>query len=214
MRTHPHLFLALLVPLLWSSAGGAPEDEWQAAARRIHRIRPGSIKGLPKEILAELEKRGCTIPQPGPVAAVQKSSDKSGATEAIDVPLEKVQNIIKGQFAKKGQVDWVALCSKDLASSMLVLWGGPARCPSEMDEKGADANALARDENGPYYYDHAIGTIGPKAIQEYQTMDEGDPAPAPTVPPYDHDGIEDGSEKASVIFYCQSGTWLRLMGGD
>jgi hypothetical protein len=41
-------------------------------------------------------------------------------------------NVIRGEFARVGQLDWAVLCSRDGHSTILVLWGRPTSCPGEI----------------------------------------------------------------------------------
>ena len=66
--------LAVLLALL------AVQD-WDRADRETKRLSPASVVSLPSAIRADLERRGCTIPQP------------ALATEPM--------NVIRGQFTRK-----------------------------------------------------------------------------------------------------------------
>jgi hypothetical protein len=80
----------------------APKQEydWDKAEKEIRRFKPSEFKSLPEAVVKELEQMGCTIPQ-------------------SDVETEP-HNVIRGEFARKGQVDWAVLCSKEGKSSVLV----------------------------------------------------------------------------------------------
>jgi len=67
---------------------------------------PSALPSLPRAFRAELERRGCTVPQ----------SHRS-------------ENAISGHFGASGQVDWAVLCSQRGQSTILVSWGGTAQCP-------------------------------------------------------------------------------------
>src|SRR5689334_18492660 len=74
----------------------------EAADRQVVRLSPAAFPELPKNLRAELQRRGCKIPQ---------------------LPMVRGrQNVIKGQFAKPGQTDWAVLCSIERVSSILVFW--------------------------------------------------------------------------------------------
>jgi hypothetical protein len=96
-----HLLLTLLFVAL------------QAATPASIRYLPvSSFPNLPKKIAAQLDARGCLIPQ------------ASGKTS---------NNVIRGSFAQKGQEDWAVLCSVNGESRVLLFWGGTGRCHSELD---------------------------------------------------------------------------------
>src|SRR5262249_47975777 len=74
----------------------------QTPPARIVQLSPAAIPGLPANLVKELERRGCTIPQ--------------------EAPTKKSSNVIKGAFAKPGQTDWAALCSVNGGSTTLGFW--------------------------------------------------------------------------------------------
>jgi len=71
-------------------------------------LKPDNFPTLPGSVRHAIMSQGCEIPQ---------SSDEA-------MP----HNIIRGQFARAGQYDWAVVCSKKKFSTILVLWGGQARC--------------------------------------------------------------------------------------
>jgi len=73
------------------------------------RLAPAAFRELPKGLVRELQKFGCTIPQAGGVSAPH--------------------NVIRGEFAETGKTDWAVLCSKGGASTVLVFWNGRKRNP-------------------------------------------------------------------------------------
>lgn len=86
----------------------------QETVRNMMRLEPEIFSSIaaPAKVIDELKKRGCKIPQTDHV------SEKT--------------NLISGEFAAKGQKDWAALCSKNSTSSIVVIWGGKARCKAEI----------------------------------------------------------------------------------
>ena len=84
----------------------------EAADRQVIRLQPTAFTQLPKNLMAELQRRGCTIPQ---------------------VPMiEGLNNVIKGEFAKPGQTDWAVLCSIGQVSSILIFWNGSESNPADI----------------------------------------------------------------------------------
>src|SRR5688572_21225806 len=86
-------------------SGQLPEDlvrKFDEAERRIVRLPASAFPELPRHLAAELERRGCTIPQ--------------------ESYTKKRNNVIQGEFARPGQKDWAALCSSGGSSSILVFW--------------------------------------------------------------------------------------------
>lgn len=148
---------------------------------------PKTVPGLPAAIRTALEKQGCLIP-----------------LGVIDHA-----NIIKGSFAKQGQVDWAVLCSVSGQSRIQIFWGGPASCPDQIASH-PDDNYLFRAPDGKAGYYRGLGVVGKDFIQGHHAAYGG-----PTPPPITHDGIDDRYlEKASVVHYCHDGKWLQLTGAD
>ena len=182
--------------VLIASAGRAqfaPGDlrPWEEADRAVVRLAPDAFPELPAGLVTDLMRRGCTIPQ---------------------VPLReagKLQNVIRGEFAKPGQTDWAVLCSVKRVSSILVYWNGSATNVSEI-EKRKDMDQLQGWGGTRIIYDRHLASVGPAYIREhYQAY--GGPQP----PPLDHQGIDDQIwGKASVVLYFYQDKWLHLTGAD
>ena len=150
-------------------------------------INPEQLKGLPSNVVTELQKMNCLIPQ-----------GILGHTNAIE-----------GEFVVKGQKDWAVLCSINGKSSIHVFWGGPERCPGAIAER-LDGEYLYERGSGVWEYDRGLGKVGEKFILEHYEAYGG-----VKPPPITHDAIEDRwLEKASVVRYCHQGEWLELTGAD
>src|SRR5271170_4162160 len=112
-----HLWLAIF--LLFAQT--LTQKQWDTADSQVTRLQPASFTQLPAPIQAELQRRGCTIPQ---------------------VPMiEGPHNVIHGEFAKPGQTDWAVLCSTGRVSSILVFWNGSPITPAEIS-KAKDMDRL------------------------------------------------------------------------
>jgi hypothetical protein len=162
---------------------------FESAERQILRLSPSAFPKLPKEVLADLKRRGCLIPQ---------------------VPHEnQPHNVIKGEFAKPGQTDWAILCSIEGVSSILVYWKGSAANPAQIEEM-EDIGRLQDSGADGIVYSRKIASVGRAYIlQHYQAYGGTKP------PPIDHQGINDAFvEKGSVVFYFYGGKWLQLTGAD
>jgi hypothetical protein len=85
----------------------------------ITRLPPTAFSELPRDLVRELQRRGCTIPQ--------TSADKRG-------------NVIKGTFAKPGKTDWAVLCSAKGSTTMLVFWNGSASDLAKLNETADDSS--------------------------------------------------------------------------
>lgn len=162
---------------------------FQAAERQIVRLPPVAFPMLPVAIARALQSRGCTIPQ--------------------EMFSKMPNNVIKGQFSKRGQTDWAVLCSVSGTSSILVFRNGSVRNPAEL-AGSEDKNYLQGLGDGKIGFSRGIRSVGKDFIlQHYQAY--GGPMP----PPIDHQGINDAFlEKASVVRYFFDGMWLQLTGSD
>ena len=106
--------LALLFITIIPAFAQLPEDlkrKFDEAERRIVRLSPTAFPELPRNVVRELQRRGCTIPQ--------NFSNQPN-------------NVIKGEFSKPGQTDWAVLCSLKGISTILVFWNGSETNPAEI----------------------------------------------------------------------------------
>lgn len=188
--------LSLTVLLMASATTGLPRQgrstanqDWERAAREISRLSPSEFKELPAPIMKQLESRGCTIPQSAEFSAPH--------------------NVITGEFARKAQKDWAVLCSTQGKSTILVFWGGPAKCFAEL-ASAKDRDYLQGIGDGRTGYSRKISPLGAKQVFAHSELHGG-----PKPPPPDHQGIDDAFVgKASVIHYCHQGVWRELEGAD
>ena len=155
----------------------------------ITRLAPNAFPDLPKNLAADLQRRGCTIPQ----------------VEVVDGR----HNVIKGAFAKPGQTDWAVLCSVNGSSSVIVYWNASAANPAII-ETHRDEDRLQSWGPGKTIYDRKLDPVGAAYITgHYKAYGGVKP------PPLDHQGIDDVCVgKASVVLYYYQGKWLHLTGAD
>jgi hypothetical protein len=122
---------------------------------------------------------------------------------------KKPQNVIKGEFTRKGQIDWAALCSLNRVSTILVFRNASERNPSELARE-ADIDKLQAVAGDVIAYSRTISRVGREYILSHYGA-YGGPKP-PTV---DHQGIDDAFEgKASIVHYFHAGRWRKLAGAD
>lgn len=165
------------------------ENMWEAAVRQVVRLKPAAFPELPKNLVAALQRRGCTIPQ---------------------VPMIGGRhNVIKGEFSKPGQADWAALCSAGGVSSVLVFWNGSETNPAEIAKRN-DVDRLQSWGGNRIVYSSAIAPVGRGYILGHYRAYGGEKPPA-----IDHEGINDlFYGKASEVLYFYRGRWLHLTGAD
>jgi hypothetical protein len=129
------------------------QEGWQRAESQIRRSPPSAFGHVPKWVADDLVTRGCAIPQP------------FGAREP--------SNLIRGQFARNGEWNWAAICSKEGKSQVVVLWGGQAACPNHLGES-PDINQLVGIDSGKIGYTYRIVRVGPDEIRK-DIREWGDP---------------------------------------
>lgn len=162
---------------------------FETADRQVVRLSPAAFPELPNNLRAELQRRGCTIPQ-------------------LSMTKEH-HNVIKGEFVKPGQTDWAVLCSIGRVSAILVFWNASEINPGRIAEM-KDIDLLQGAGGDKIVYSRAITPVGKAYITVHY---EGNGGPPP--PPIDHQGIDDAFVgKASVVNYLYQGKWLHLTGAD
>ena len=163
--------------------------QFDDAERRIMRLSPSAFSEIPINIVRELQRRGCTIPQ--------------------TVYSKKPHNVIRGYFARPGQTDWAILCSVKGVSTILVFGSGSEKNPAEIAtlEDRIFLQGISPDKTG---YSRAITPVGKDFIMRHYDAYGGEKPP-----PTDHQGIDDAFlEKASVVWYFYDGKWMKLTGAD
>lgn len=187
----PLFFLILTLGLTVRCLAQAPAElqrKFDEAERHIVRLPPAEFEQLPRNLVRELERRGCAIPQ--------------------DYTKER-GNVIRGAFKRPGQTDWAVLCSVNGFSSILVFWKGSEDHPAEMAraEDRMFLQVIGDEEIG---FSRRISAVGKQFIlQQYRA--HGGAAP----PPIDHQGIDDMFlDKASVVYFYHRQKWHRLTGAD
>ena len=195
LKNMPRLFLSLtmLVFLPSAIAPSQPSQEltekFREADLQVTRLGPSAFPELPRNIRRELERRGCTIPQVW--------EDR------------KPHNVIKGEFIRKGQIDWTVICSLNRVSSILIFRNASEQNPSELARE-ADIEKLQGVGGDVIGYSRAISSVGRKFILDHYHAYGG-----PKPPTIDHQGINDAFVgKASVVRYFHAGEWLQLTGAD
>jgi hypothetical protein len=173
----------------------SPNNRGVPKAGETRTLRPSAFPELPETIQKRLETLGCAVPQ---------------------VPGEaKPQNVVQGSFARPAQTDWAVLCSRAGKSSILIFWGKPTTCSSELAIRD-DSNYLQGDAEGHLVYSRQISISNTKKILQYaQAFNQDGNGKAPDYPRLDHAGIEDiFVGKGSAIYYCSQGKWQTLQGAD
>ena len=180
-------FLIALVLLSLTTMAGANEVD---SANTVSRLSPREFTAIPAQVRSALIELGCTIPQ-----VTYFSKGKS--------------NVISGNFAKQGQMDYAALCSRNGVSHIQVIWGGKTRCKSELETR-EDSIYFQGVGSEKMEYSRVLDVTSRRAIANLSLADDGSKLSAPY-----HEAIQDAfAEKGSTIFYCEKGKWHKLEGAD
>ena len=182
------IVLALLMNLAASSQ--AVPERWAAADKAIKRLPPASFKQLPRIVVSYLNRRGCTVPQ--------------------SFVHHRPHNVITGEFRRRGETGWAALCSRRGESAILVFRQGHAIPWAEIAAAPDEHYLQIIGGGGRIGYSRLIDTVGRRYILQHYRWYGG-----PTPPSLDHHGIDNGfAEKASTVLYYSNGKWLELAGAD
>jgi hypothetical protein len=180
------LFVALPAVAFATVAAMSFAQEPQA---RIARLSPAAIRGLPANLAKDLQRRGCTIPQ--------------------EAHTKKLNNVIKGEFAKPGQKDWAVLCSIEGVSTILVFWNGSDKNPAAIAPM-EDRIYIQAFKKSQFSYSRELRPVGKTFI-----MLRHDAYGGPKPPAINHQGINDEFiDKGSVVWYFYNGQWLKLSGAE
>lgn len=183
------LLTFIATPLVLAQRPADLQRPFDEAQRQIVRLPPTAFPELSRKVIRELQRRGCTIPQP-PSAS-------------------KLHNVISGAFAKPGQTDWAVLCSLKGVSTILVFWNASEKNPAEIATM-EDRTFLQGISPERIAYSRAISAVGKDFIMRHYNAYGG-----PKPPHIDHQGVDDAFlEKASVTWYFYDGKWLKLTGAD
>ena len=166
------------------------QDKWEIADSATVLLSPTVFSQLPEKVVQYLQGRGCMIPQ------TYMSTDP--------------HNVISGEFAKRGQIDWAVLCSRSGESSVMVFWGGFTKSVAEIAKVPDNSFLQTISEGGKIGFSRMIGAVGKDYIISHYKAYGG-----PNPPSIYHQGIDDAYvEKASVVRYYYRGKWLELQGAD
>jgi hypothetical protein len=184
------LTLLFLASVLTFSQQVNAQEKWQIADKATVRLPPAAFSGLPKNIMAYLEARNCSVPQTFGNAAPH--------------------NVIRGRFVRSGQFDWAVLCSRNRVSAILVFWNGSTKSVAEIARSNDKGFLQTIDANGKIGFSRAINVVGEDYILEHYRAYGGSKPPRAR-----HQGINDAFvEKASTVHYFYRKRWVKLQGAD
>ena len=196
MRRFSLAFLAVALPAVLVAApthAAAQASPWAAVDTTRLLLRPSAYPKLPSDVRADLDRRGCRIPQAsGPDVSRSEQSHPN--------------NVLVGAFAGRRTRDWVVLCSIADTSRILVYHNGRTEHVDSLAPHG-DGLYLGK-EQGAWGFYRVLMRSTPAQIR-HLAKEWGEQAP----PRLDHLGVEDYfAGKASEIHYFRLGRWQLFQG--
>ena len=168
-------------------SGSVLSPDSKPLAYRIRLLPVSSFPNLPDSVAAELNRRGCMIPQ---------------SFEA-----KQPENVIHGAFRAAGSSDWAALCSIQATTTLYVFFSGQAESPVAL--RSQPDSAWLGAEPGSSTEGSAWGIAVRSAAELRSTPSL---RRALTI---EHDAIDDARlERSVVIHYYDAGRWLSLHASD
>ena len=151
----------------------------------IRRLPVNAFPQLPPAIQAQLNERGCLIPQ---------------TYEA-----HRPENVVNASLEHRGSSDWAVLCSVKGTVSLLVFFSGSASEPTVLASAPETSRLQAHGAGSVLGFNWGIDPATPEEIHEAQ-LNMHRPPQRP-----DHDGIADSVVEGRTIYrFCSHGTWTIL----
>jgi len=151
------------------------------AQARVRQLDPSAFRELPADVVAELQRRNCKIPQ-------------------FDKHMRS--NVVQGRFFDSERTDWAVLCLLKKRTSLLVFLGGQGENIAEIDTRPNNFSTWSIRPINPQAL-MSLGWNGSKpALLEHQGImsgvEYGEPTPGHI---YDYSAEE-------KVFYYYRGKWL------
>jgi hypothetical protein len=181
----------LVAVLAFALCGAAGADEWSDADRATPRLAAAEVPELPAPVRADLERRGCRIPQA--------------------FSHRKPANFARGSFLGTDREDWAVLCSIERASRILVYAGGTTQRVLEVPGSlRQDADYLREVGGGRIGFSRNVTAIAPVQAHRRQTETLGR-----VMVRLKYAGIEDAFlEKGSRVHYFNGMKWMQAQGRE
>jgi hypothetical protein len=148
----------------------------------IRRLPISSFPELPAPIAAQLEHRGCLIPQ---------------TYEA-----HRPENVIHASLEHAGSSDWAVLCSSAGTVKLLIFFGDSPESPTVLVSEPEMTRMETYDSSGVLGFAWGIDPASPRRVHEAQSAMEH------RQPMLDHDAVADSFiEKATVYHFFSKSGW-------
>jgi hypothetical protein len=154
----------------------------------IRHLPVSSFPELPAEMQAELNRRGCLIPQ---------------TFEA-----HRPENVIHGSFEKAGSSDWAVLCSAQGTTSLLVFFASAPEKALLLSSSLETQRLQQHDISGVLGFNWGIDPESPEQVRKAQIGMEPRPVKL------DHDAVGDTVvEHRTVYHFYSKGAWTVVEAG-
>ncbi len=171
------------------STSGQVTVNGQTRQYKVEHLPASSFPALPAAVAAELNRRGCLIPQ----------------TYEAHGP----ENVIHGSFKLPGEKDWAALCSVHGTVSLLVFFDGSAESPEVLSTAAETSRLESNNLTGKLEFDWGIDVATPELVHEAQSQMRHRPAKS------DHDAIADSViDGATVYRFYVGNAWTTVETSD
>jgi len=151
----------------------------------IRHLPASSFPDLPAAVRAELDSRGCIIPQ---------------TYEA-----HRPENVIHASLERPGTSDWAVLCSLNGTTSLLVFFGSAPTQPFVLASAPETEQLQLNTATGVMGFNWAIDPASPQRIHEAQT------GLVPRPPIIDHDALADSTvDRRTIYHFYAKGGWTHL----
>jgi hypothetical protein len=195
LRSRSWLWSALLSFSLIATAQSAPAPlldnsgnimvDGKAVPYLIRHLPVSSFPDLPQPVRAELESRGCLIPQ---------------TFEA-----HKPENVVHGSLQQSGSADWAALCSVNGTSSLMVFFVSAPAQPFVLATAPETEHLQRNTTTGVYGFNWAIDAASPQRIHDALIGQRARP------PMLDHDAVADSIiDHRTVYHFYANQSWTLL----
>jgi hypothetical protein len=158
-------------PLLES---GHVQRDGRSTPYRIRRLPVSSFPELPTAIAAQLDQRGCMIPQ--------------------TYQAHRPENVVHASLERAGSSDWAILCSAHGTVSLLVFFASAASDPATLASGLETQHLQVRDGSGALGFNWGIDPATPETVHQAQIGMANRP------PRLDHDALADSVIDHSTVY--------------